>query len=104
MDTTALETQDAWLEEGLGSAETLVANGNDLAIRKLIGLLQARALRRGLNFLLEIVCNVAEFLLDVTDNFALGSGGECVSALGQDLHEVIRQVTSSHVDTRDGVW
>lgn len=103
VDTAALETKDGRLEESLRSTETLVANGDDLAVRKLVGLLQAGALAGGLDLLLEVKRNVAELLLDVADDFTLGSGGESVTALGKDLHEVVGQVTASHVDTRDGV-
>ncbi len=103
MDTTALKTQDRWLEESLWSTETLVANGDDLTVRKFVGLLQAGALAGSLDLLLEVEGNVAELLLDVTDDFSLGSGGESVTALSQDLHEVIGQITASHVDTRDSV-
>merc|ERR1712115_34320 len=49
-------------------------------------------------------CDVAELLLDVTDDFTLGRGREGVTALSQDLHEVVGQVTTSHIDTGDGVW
>jgi hypothetical protein len=103
VDATALETQDRRLEKSLGSTETLVANGDDLTIGKLVRLLQAGALAGGLNLLLEVESDVAELLLDVTDDFALGSGREGVTTLSQDLHEVISQIATSHVDTGDGV-
>lgn len=104
MDTAALKTQNAWGEESLRSTEALVANSDNLSIRKLIGLLQAGALACGLDLLLEVEGDVAELLLDIADNFALGGGGESVTALGKDLHEVVGQVTSSHIDTGNGVW
>merc|ERR1712024_308864 len=47
--------------------------------------------------------NIAEFLLDVTDNFTLGGGGERVASLGEDLHEVVGELTASQVQTEDGV-
>ena len=104
MDTTALQTQDARLEQSLRSTETLVTDGDDLTVRKLVGLLQAGALGSGLDLLLEVEGDIAELLLDVTDDFTLGGGGEGVTTLGEDLHQVVGQVTTSHVDTRDGVW
>lgn len=103
VDATAFKTKHRGLEEGLRSTETLVANGDDLAVRKFVGLLQAGGLAGSLDLLLEVEGNVAELLLDVTDNFTLGSRGESVAALGKNLHEVVGQVTASHVDTRDGV-
>merc|ERR1712045_944880 len=47
--------------------------------------------------------DVAELLLDVTDNLTLSSGGERVAPLGEDLHEVVSQLTASQVQTEDGV-
>merc|ERR1711975_122282 len=47
--------------------------------------------------------NIAQLLLDVTDNLSLGSGGEGVTSLGEDLHQVVGEFTSSEVKTEDGV-
>ena len=41
--------------------------------------------------------------LDVHDDFPLGGGGEVVSPLSQDLHQVVGQISSSQVKTHDGV-
>ncbi|KAF1750060.1 hypothetical protein GCK72_016606 [Caenorhabditis remanei] len=35
---------------------------------------------------------------------AYNGGGEGVSALGENLHEIISEVTSGQVETEDGVW
>ena len=104
VDTTRFETKDGWLEESLWCTETLVANGDDLSIRKLVRLLERRALAGSLDLLLEVEGDVAELLLDVTNDFTLGGGREDVSTLGKNLHEVVGQITTSHVDTGDGVW
>lgn len=82
VDTTAFQTDNARLEESLRSTESLVANGDDLTVGQFVRLLQAGALGGGLDFLLEVEGDVAELLLDVTDNFTLSSGGEGVTALG----------------------
>jgi hypothetical protein len=103
VDTTALKTQDRRLEESLRSTESLVADGDDLTVGKLVGLLQAGALGSSLDLLLEVEGDVAELLLDVTDDFSLGSGGEGVTALSKNLHEVVGKITTSHVDTGNGV-
>ena len=79
MDTTALKTQHGGLEQGLGSTEALVSDGDDLSIGKLVRLLQAGGLAGGLDLLLEVEGDVAELLLDVANDFTLGSGGEGVS-------------------------
>merc|ERR1712241_947702 len=47
--------------------------------------------------------NIAEFLLDVTDNFTLSSGSERIATLSKDFHEVIGELTASQVQTEDGM-
>lgn len=103
VDAAAFQTENGRLEQSLGGTESLVANGNNLTIGKLIGLLQAGALGGSLNLLLEVEGNVAELLLDITDDFSLGSGGEGVATLSQDLHQVVGKITASHVNTSNGV-
>merc|ERR1712177_67478 len=103
MDTTGFHSKEGRLEESLRAAETLIANGDDLAIGKLIGLLEGGGGSSGGHLLLEVKGNIAELLLDVTDNLALSSGGEGVATLGEDLHQVVGELTSSKVKTDDGV-
>merc|ERR1712186_324369 len=91
------------LEEGLGAPEPLVADGDDLAVGKLVGLLEGGGGSSGGHLLLEVQGDVAELLLDDTDNLALGGGGEGVATLGEDLHQVVSEVTASQVETEDGV-
>merc|ERR1712131_412830 len=91
------------LEEGLRGTEPLIADGDDLAIGKLVGLLKGGGGSSSGHLLLEVEGNIAELLLDVTDNLTLSSGGERVTPLGEDLHEVIGQLTASQVKTEDGV-
>merc|ERR1719346_150874 len=103
VDAAGLHAQEGRLEEGLGATETLVADGDDLAVGKLVGLLEGGGGGSGGHLLLEVQGDVAELLLDVTDNLALGGGGEGVATLGEDLHEVVGELTSSQVQTDDGV-
>merc|ERR1712242_270312 len=103
VDSAGLHSQEAGLEEGLGAPEPLVADGDDLAVGKLVGLLQGGGGGCGGHLLLEVQGDVAELLLDVTDNLALGGGGEGVATLGEDLHQVVSEVTASQVETEDGV-
>jgi hypothetical protein len=103
VNTARFEAEDRGLEESLGSTETLVTDGDDLTVRKLVRLLKSGALASSLDLLLEVEGDVAELLLDVTDDFTLGGSREDVTTLSEDLHEVISQITTSHVDTRDGV-
>merc|ERR1712098_112636 len=104
MDTAGLHTKEGWLEESLGASESLVSNGDDLTVGKLIGLLKGGGGSSGGNLLLEVKGNIAELLLDVTDNLTLSGGGERVASLGEDLHQVVGELTSSKVKTDDGVW
>merc|ERR1712227_443312 len=69
----------------------------------LVGLLKGGGGSSGGHLLLEVKGNVAELLLDVTDNLALGGGGEGVASLGEDLHQVVGELTSSQVKTDNGV-
>ena len=92
-----------YLEHGLGATEALVSDGDDLTVRKFIGLLERGGGGSGGHLLLEVEGDVAELLLDVTDDFTLSGGRERVTTLSEDLHQVVSQVTSSEIETQDGV-
>merc|ERR1719245_2417296 len=70
---------------------------------KPVGLLEGGGGSCSGHLLLEVQGDVAELLLDVTDNLPLGSGGEGVAPLGEDLHQVVGELTASQVQTDDGV-
>merc|ERR1711976_291125 len=103
MDTAGFHTQERGLEEGLRGTEPLIANGDDLTVGKLIGLLQGGGGSGGGHFLLEVKGHIGELLLDVTDNLALSSGGERVTTLSEDVHEVVGELTASQLQTEDGM-
>merc|ERR1719284_781173 len=103
MDTASLHTKEGWLEESLGASESLVSDGDDLTVGKFIGLLKGGRGGSGGHFLFEVKGNIAELLLDVTDNLTLSGGGERVTALSEDLHEVVGELTASQVQTEDGM-
>merc|ERR1712213_181499 len=86
MDTASLHTKEGWLEKSLGASESLVSNGDDLTVGKLIGLLKGGGSSSGGHLLLEVKGNIAELLLDVTDDLTLGG-----------------ELTSSKVKTDNGV-
>ena len=104
MDTAGFHTKEGWLEEGLWGTESLIANGDDLAIGQFIGLLQGGGGSSSGHLLLKVKSNIAELFLDVTDNLTLSSGGERVTSLSKDLHKVVGELTASQVQTEDGVW
>uniref|UniRef100_A0A146M3T5 Uncharacterized protein n=1 Tax=Lygus hesperus TaxID=30085 RepID=A0A146M3T5_LYGHE len=103
VDTAGFHSQEGRLEEGFGAPEPLVSDGDDLTVGKLVGLFEGRGGRGGGHFLLEVQSDVAELLLDVTDDLPFGGGREGVASLGEDLHKVVGQVTASQVETEDGV-
>merc|ERR1712121_226050 len=103
VDSTSLHSEEGWLEESLGASESLVSNGDDLTVGKLIGLLKGGGGSSGGHILLEVKGNITELLLDVTDDLTLSCGGERVASLGEDLHQVVGELTSSKVKTDDGV-
>ena len=92
------------MEEGFRGTEPLIANSDDLAIRKLIGFLQRRGGSGSVHLLLKVKSDIAKLLLDVTDNFSLGSGSEGVAPLSKDLHEVVSKIPASKIQTEDGMW
>merc|ERR1739848_586439 len=55
------------------------------------------------HLLLEVKGNIAKFLLDVTDNLPLSGGGERITTLSKDLHQVVGELTASQVQTEDGM-
>lgn len=79
----------------------LIPNRDDLSIGELVALLESRALLSSREFLLEIESNIAELLLDIPNDFALGTRGERVSALHQELSKVVGQVATREVKTEN---
>lgn len=53
--------------------------------------------------MLKVQCHVAQFLLDVTHDLALGGGREGVASFGEDLHQVVRKVATGQIQAQDGV-
>merc|ERR1719312_2030069 len=99
MDATGFHSKEGRLEESFRAAETLIADGDDLAIGKLIRLLKRGGGGCSRHLLLEVKGDIAKLLLDVTDNLTLSSGGKRVATLGEDLHQVVGELASSKVKT-----
>merc|ERR1719154_657794 len=99
VDAAGFHSEEGWLEESLRATETLISDGDDLTVGKLIRLLKGGGGSSSGHLLFKVKGNIAELLLDVTDNLALSSGGERVATLSEDLHEVVGQLTSSKVKT-----
>merc|ERR1719362_2759069 len=103
VDAAGLHSQEAGLEESLWAPEPLVADGDHLAVGQLVGLLKGGGGGGGGHLLLKVQGNIAQLLLDVPDNLPLGSGGEGVAPLGEDLHQVVGELTASQVEPEDGM-
>merc|ERR1719353_1902347 len=103
MDSACLLPDEAGLEEDLWASEALASDSDDVPIRELICFLLVRALRGLLHLSVEVQSNVCELFLDVTDNFTLRSGGEGVSTLSEDLHQILGEISSSKIETENGV-
>ena len=103
MDAGRLHAQESGLEQGLGAPEALVADGDHLSVGQLVALLQTGAGGGGLHLLLEVQGDIAQLLLDVTDDLMFGSGGERVTTFSEYLHQVVGQITSGQVQTEDGM-
>ena len=65
-------TNEGRLEEGLGAAETLIANGDDLAVRQLVALLQGGGRSSSGHLILKVQSDIAQLLLDVTHDLTFG--------------------------------
>jgi len=103
VNTGGFHTNEGWLEEGFWASESFVTNGDDLTVGKLIRLLEGRGGGSSGHFLLEVKGDVAEFFLNVTDDFTLSGGDERVSTLSEDLHEVVSEIATSKIKTHNGV-
>ena len=104
VDTTGLLSDKGRLEEDFWASESLVTDSDDVTIWKLVTLLELGGFSGGLHLLVEVKGDVGQLLLNISDDLSLGSGGERVTSLGQDLHQVIGKITSSQVKSDDGVW
>ena len=103
VDASGFHSKEGGLEHGLGTSESLVTNGDNLSVGKFVALLQAGAGSGGAHFLLEVESNIAELFFDVPHDLTLGGGGEGVATLGQNLHEIVGQISAGQIETKDGM-
>lgn len=104
VDSGTFHSDEGRLEEDFWAAESLVSDGDNLSVGKLVALLEGGGGGGGGELGLEVVGDVAKLLFDVPDDFAFGGGGKSVTALGEDLHHVVGQVASGKIETLDGMW
>merc|ERR1712118_599414 len=101
MNSACLFPNEARLEKHLWTAETLIANSNNVAVWELVGLLLVRALTRSLHLTVKVNGNVAKLFLHITHNLALCSGGEGIATLRKDLHHVFSQIAPCQIEAED---
>ena len=104
VDTVEFEAVHVWLEEEFWAAEPLVSDGDDVAIWKGVGNIALAGVLGLVHLGGVVVGNIGKLLLDVTDDFLFGRGGEGVATLVEDLLEPGGEVTAGEVEPHDGVW
>jgi hypothetical protein len=104
VNTGGFHTNEGWLEEGFWATESFVTDGDNLSIGKFIRFLEGGGRSGGGHFLFEVEGDIAEFFLDVTDDFTFGGGDERVTTFGEDFHEVVGQIATGKIETHDSVW
>mmetsp|Transcript_28815 Transcript_28815/g.56459 ORF Transcript_28815/g.56459 Transcript_28815/m.56459 type:complete len:224 (+) Transcript_28815:1670-2341(+) len=103
MDSERLLALVLRLEEKLWAPKSLRSDCDDGTVRELEGLIAfVGAVGPGL-LCLEILRNVADLLLHVSDNLKLCRGHERVPSLGQKLGKVLSQVATCQVQSVHGV-
>ena len=93
MDSTGLNAQERGFEEGLGTSEPLIANGDDTTIRKLIGFFKFWEISG--YFLFIVKGNVTDLLLDISDCVSIFSIVNGKSCLIKNFVQVFCEVTTS---------
>merc|ERR1719204_1414280 len=99
VDSLLFQSQELRLEQCLRCSEPLCSDSDHLTVGQFVILLQFTGLLRFLHFIIKIGCNVAQFLLDVTDDFLLCSGGERVPSLRQDLLQIFSDIPSRQIQS-----
>merc|ERR1712215_244611 len=103
MDATGFHSKEGRLEESLRATETFIANGDNLAVRKFIGLFKGGGGSSSRHFLFKVKSNIAKLLLDITDNLTLSSSGKGIATFSKDFHQVVGELTSSKIKTDNGM-
>jgi len=78
-------------------------DGDDVAIREFIGLVVGGRFLVLNQLSLVVKSDIGQFLLDVSDDFSLGGGGEGHTQLHDDFGEPVSDGSSGQVNSEDGV-
>merc|ERR1712187_581346 len=103
VDTSGFHTDERRLEQSFRASESFVTNGDNLTIGQFIRFFQRGGRSGGGHFLFEVQSDIAQFFLDVSDDFSFSGGDERVPSVRQDLHQVVGQVSAGQVQSHDSV-
>merc|ERR1719150_3060533 len=103
VDSARLLSDQGGVEHRLAASDSLDSNGDHLAVWELVVLLEGVVGLGSLALRFKVLGAHAQLLLDISHDFTLGGGREGVSTLGQDLHQVVREVTAGKIQTQDSV-
>ena len=93
------------LEKSFRTTETFIANGDDLTIWKFVGFFKRRRGCQQSSFLVQSQeQRKPSFSFDVTNNFTFRQlVVKGIATFGQDFHEIIGEITSCKIQTKDGM-
>jgi hypothetical protein len=103
VDTIELFANERRLEEKLSASETLILNGDSVAIRKLVNLVIGRRFLGSFEFCLKVESDITELLLDVSDDFTFGGRREVKANFVEELHAVVSEISTSKINTQNSV-
>lgn len=104
VNTSRRKSQNRRFEDSLGAAEAFVTHGDDLRVRERVGRFDGRRRCRGSRqFGLEILSNVAQPFLDVSDevsfdNLVLRGGAEVVATGIHELQHEIGEIVACQIE------
>jgi len=101
--THIINIDEVRLEEDLRGEVTLLAKTDDTTIRDGVGIDEGSSLSGELLLDSEIITDVAELLLDLTDSLKIGSAVESITTEEKKLDEVASNIGTGNVETTDEV-
>jgi len=103
VNTLVFFAVEGWLEEEFWASELLGSEGDDFTVWEFVGDFLAGGGGEGLHFRIIVEGDIGLLLLDVTDNFHFGGGVEGDVRFHKDLGHPVGEVTTSEIDSHDGV-
>lgn len=98
-DTNSIDIDETGGEEGLGSHVALTADLDDATVGEGVRLDQNGGIGRETVLQINVITDVAELLLHLTDSLEVSGTVEGISAVEEELDKVLGDIASSNVDT-----